>query len=175
MSKARDIAKGGLSIGDVVVRSVPAIPTNYLECNGASLDTTTYAELFAEIGYTYGGSGASFNVPDYRGEFLRGHANGSTRDPDRASRTDRGDGTTGDVVGSKQADQFDSHNHGGGSHSHNIPMEAQLGSSTGTIQMATGVLTAYGSTTSSGTIISTNGGNETRPTNVNVLYCIKYQ
>lgn len=34
--------------------------------DGRSLSTTTYASLFGVIGYTYGGSGASFSVPDTR-------------------------------------------------------------------------------------------------------------
>ena len=34
--------------------------------DGRSLSTTTYASLFSLIGYTYGGSGASFSVPDTR-------------------------------------------------------------------------------------------------------------
>jgi microcystin-dependent protein len=45
----------------------------YLLCDGTSYSTTTYAKLFAVIGYNYGGSGASFNVPDFRGMFLRGN------------------------------------------------------------------------------------------------------
>jgi microcystin-dependent protein len=52
------------------------VPNGYLECNGQSVSTTTYAELFAAIGYLYGGAGASFNVPDLRGEFVRGASNG---------------------------------------------------------------------------------------------------
>ncbi|CAB5219648.1 Phage tail collar domain containing protein [uncultured Caudovirales phage] len=40
-------------------------PTGYALCNGASVSTSgTYANLFSVIGYTYGGSGASFNLPD---------------------------------------------------------------------------------------------------------------
>lgn len=42
----------------------PANDPNWILLNGASLDTTTYAALFAIYGYTYGGSGANFNVPD---------------------------------------------------------------------------------------------------------------
>jgi microcystin-dependent protein len=42
-------------------------PTGYALCDGASVSTSgTYAGLFAVIGYTYGGSGASFNLPDLR-------------------------------------------------------------------------------------------------------------
>ena len=39
-------------------------PSGWLFCNGAALSTTTYATLFAVLGYTYGGSGASFLLPD---------------------------------------------------------------------------------------------------------------
>ena len=42
-------------------------PSGYLLCDGSSVSTTTYAALFAVIGYTFGGSGASFTLPDYRG------------------------------------------------------------------------------------------------------------
>jgi len=37
--------------------------------NGQSLDTTTYSDLFEVTGYTYGGGGASFNVPNLLGDF----------------------------------------------------------------------------------------------------------
>jgi microcystin-dependent protein len=40
-------------------------PAGYLLCNGGSYSTTTYAALFAVVGYTFGGSGGSFNVPNY--------------------------------------------------------------------------------------------------------------
>lgn len=47
------------------------IPTGYLLCDGTTgLSTTTYAALFAVIGYTYGGSGSTFNLPDLRGRVL---------------------------------------------------------------------------------------------------------
>lgn len=41
-------------------------PSGFLLCNGASVSTSTYANLFSAIGYTFGGSGASFLLPDYR-------------------------------------------------------------------------------------------------------------
>lgn len=54
------------------------IPNGFLECNGAELSRTTYANLFAVIGTTYGvGDGSTtFNLPDLRGEFIRGFDNG---------------------------------------------------------------------------------------------------
>jgi microcystin-dependent protein len=42
-------------------------PNGYALCDGSSVSTSgTYANLFSVIGYTYGGSGASFNLPDLR-------------------------------------------------------------------------------------------------------------
>ena len=35
-------------------------PRGYLACNGQTVTTTTYPELFTAIGYTYGGSGSVF-------------------------------------------------------------------------------------------------------------------
>jgi microcystin-dependent protein len=44
-------------------------PTGWLLCDGrTSLSTTTYAALFAKLGYTHGGSGAAFGIPDMRGK-----------------------------------------------------------------------------------------------------------
>jgi microcystin-dependent protein len=39
-------------------------PDGYLLCTGQSVSTTTYSNLFAAIGYAYGGSGSSFNIPN---------------------------------------------------------------------------------------------------------------
>ena len=47
-------------------------PTNFLIANGASLNTPAYATLFAVIGYTYGGSGANFNLPNLTNRFPMG-------------------------------------------------------------------------------------------------------
>jgi microcystin-dependent protein len=65
----------GFSVGDLKIAhysisySAGAIvkPSNdpsWILLNGCSLDTTTYAALFAIYGYSYGGSGANFNLPD---------------------------------------------------------------------------------------------------------------
>ena len=58
--------------GTVIFFASTTAPSGWLKCNGASLNTTTYAALFAATGYTFGGSAANFNVPDLRGEFIRG-------------------------------------------------------------------------------------------------------
>ena len=46
--------------------STLAVPTGWLECKGQSVSRTTYAALFAVMGTTFGGSGSTFNLPDYR-------------------------------------------------------------------------------------------------------------
>lgn len=47
-------------------------PSGWLMCYGQSISKTTYSYLFAVIGYTYGGGGDSFNVPDLRGRIAIG-------------------------------------------------------------------------------------------------------
>jgi microcystin-dependent protein len=54
-------------VGEIKMWGTASAPTGYLLCDGSSVSTTTYAALFAVIGYTFGGSGASFTLPDYRG------------------------------------------------------------------------------------------------------------
>lgn len=54
-------------VGEIKMWGTVSAPTGYLLCDGSSVSTTTYAALFAVIGYTFGGSGASFTLPDYRG------------------------------------------------------------------------------------------------------------
>jgi len=56
-------------IGTIILWGKTTPPTDWLLCNGQSLDTTTYSDLFAVIGYTFGGAGANFNVPDLRERF----------------------------------------------------------------------------------------------------------
>jgi hypothetical protein len=62
-------------------------PAGWIKANGAGLSTTTYNALFQAIGYTFGGSGATFNVPDMRGTFLRGWDDGRTVDNGRGFGT----------------------------------------------------------------------------------------
>lgn len=43
--------------------------------DGRSLNKNTHAELFSKIGYTYGGSGDNFNLPNFSDIFVRGSSN----------------------------------------------------------------------------------------------------
>ena len=55
-------------------------PEGYLLCQGQAVSRTTYSALFAVLGTSHGqGDGSTtFNLPDYRGTFLRGRVNVST-------------------------------------------------------------------------------------------------
>jgi microcystin-dependent protein len=83
------------------------VPTGWMLCNGAAISRTTYSELFSAVGTSHGqGNGSTtFNLPDYRGQFLRGRVNittitGSGTVPvapnnDRATFTNHGINRTG--------------------------------------------------------------------------------
>ena len=50
-------------------------PIGWLLCNGQSVSTSAYSELYAVIGYTYGGSGSNFNVPNFINKTIYGVQN----------------------------------------------------------------------------------------------------
>lgn len=154
--------ESGMPTGAVIAVASSTVPSGFLECNGAAISRTTYAALFSAIGvaHGYGNNSTTFNLPDYRGRFLRGWDHAIARDPDRASRTAMNTGgATGDSVGSVQEDAFKSHTHA-----------VSLGSGT------TGGATGHPTSTSNNSIsaLPSTGGDETRPINANVMYCIKY-
>jgi phage-related tail fiber protein len=147
LSKAESNAAG--QPGMVAYFAGPASPTGWLKANGAAVSRSAYAALFAVIGVTYGsGNGFdTFNLPDLRGEFIRGLDEGRGLDPGRA-------------LGSAQADQFRSHTHATG-----VISETGVYAESGD---------ASGSTTASSLTTLPTGGTETRPVNVALVPCIKY-
>ena len=139
-------------------------PTGWLLCNGAAINRITYAALFAVIGEFHGegDNSTTFNVPDYRGRFLRGVDGATARDPDAAGRTAMATGgNTGDNVGSLQAAAF-------ASHTHSIALRNDGTFQNGNFVQSTGNVAAGGTGTDNAT-----GGNETRPINAYVNYIIK--
>lgn len=60
-------------------------PVGWLKANGAEVSRTLYANLFAAIGTTFGAGDekTTFNLPDLRGEFLRGWDDGRAIDNGR--------------------------------------------------------------------------------------------
>lgn len=75
----------GVPAGAVSYFAMSTAPSGWLKANGAAVSRTTYATLFAAIGTMYGaGDGATtFNLPDLRGEFLRGFDDGRGADSGR--------------------------------------------------------------------------------------------
>lgn len=167
-------------------------PSGWLLCEGALVSRTTYANLFAAISTAHGtGDGSTtFALPNYAGRFLRGRANASANDPDRASRTAAATGgATGDAVGSVQgnatARPSNSFISGAMSanadHSHSLsqPLWADASgdrtfTSSGPLNIRGGLNVSANSTNIAHTHTITSGGdNETRPTNAYVNYIIK--
>jgi len=151
-------------VGTIEAYGGTTAPAGWLLCDGANVSRSTYADLFAVIGTSFGAGSASdtntFTLPDLRGRFLRGVSAGSGNDPDAASRVASATGgNTGNAVGSYQTDDLESHTHGVDQHA----TQNRCGSS------ACSVPTVAVSGQSGAT-----GGNETRPVNVYVNYIIKY-
>ena len=133
--------------GTIIFVAQNTSPTGFLKANGAAISRASYSSLFSAIGTTYGvGDGSTtFNIPDLRGEFLRGW--------DDAKGVD-----SGRVIGTAQAGMIESHSHAG-----TLSPASQTGASGTAVYVATG-----------NTVTGSYGGTETRPRNVALLACIKY-
>jgi phage-related tail fiber protein len=154
--------------GTVIWTARTTAPTGYLKANGAAISRTTYATLFSAIGTTYGvGDGSTtFNLPDLRGEFIRGWDDARGVDPGRN-------------LGSAQAQDYLSHSHPitDPGHSHTVISDVTQGSDASSFYTPNGV-SAFRpmptSLVSTGiTATNNNGGTETRPRNIALLGCIK--
>lgn len=68
------ITSASVFVGDIKASLQTANHGNWLLCDGSAVSRTTYADLFTLIGTNFGaGDGSTtFNLPDYRGKFLRG-------------------------------------------------------------------------------------------------------
>jgi microcystin-dependent protein len=58
---------GNQFVGEIKMYAGGSAPTNWMICDGSALSATTYATLFGVIGYTYGGGGGTFNLPNLGG------------------------------------------------------------------------------------------------------------
>ncbi len=133
--------------GAVMAFAMSTPPTNWLALSGQPVSRVTYSRLFNAIGTTYGpGDGVNtFDLPDLRGEFVRGWDNGKGTDAGRA-------------FGTNQDDELKSHNHDYSFRNTN----------------ASDVDDGEGAPYGPGTLQTGNtGGVETRPRNIALLYCIK--
>jgi microcystin-dependent protein len=151
--------------GSVFMMATSTVPSGYLECNGAAVSRTTYSDLFSAISTTWGsGNGSTtFNLPDLRGEFVRGWDHGKGTDSGRSFASSQADSIT--------------------DHTHEIEADGTSGSVDGTIVTNNNVnnsFTADGGFTKyvkgigtfkSGS--STTAETETRPRNIAMMYVIK--
>lgn len=133
--------------GNVAWTARATAPSGWLVADGSAVSRTTYAALFSAIGSLYGaGNGTTtFNLPDLRGEFVRGADMGRGVDVGRA-------------IGSAQGQAIQSHTHGG------VPVlqaDVDRGSSGSAFS-----LDDIGQTAST-------GGTETRPRNIALVPIIK--
>lgn len=149
-------------------------PPGWLECDGSAISRTTYADLWDVLNgadttgdYGNGDGSTTFNLPDYRGAFLRGWDHGAGTDPDAGSRSDRGDSVTGDYVGTQQAGQNDAH-------THNLSGANPLKWSGSYYKVWTTGSGDSAYVDSVSTTASSAGGSEARPVNINIMYMIYY-
>lgn len=143
----------GSEIGAVSAFAMPTPPEGWLVCDGAAISRTDYADLFAAIGthWGHGDQVSTFNLPDLRGEFVRGYDDGRGVD-------------VGRTFASAQTDEIKQHSHSNNgqtgpinSHGATYPYRVAIAGS-GTF--------AAGET---GEV----GGVETRPRNIAMTYAIK--
>lgn len=67
----------GFVAGMIMMWPGAAAPAGWLFCTGGSYLVADYPNLFAKIGYVFGGAGANFNTPQFMDAFAMG-ANGTT-------------------------------------------------------------------------------------------------
>ena len=171
----------GVPAGSVFTFATTTVPSGYLECNGAAVSRSTYASLFSSISTTWGvGDGSStFNLPDLRGQFVRGWDNSAGVDSGRS-------------FASSQSDQNKEHNHTASTTSLTGGIRkisegfGAGGSATGVFtktQDGTNTITGSSSTSSVGGVdfdgshthkIANDGGTEVRVKNYALMYVIKF-
>lgn len=89
---------GHAPVGSLVMYAGNTVPTKYLLCDGAAVARTTYKDLFAVIGTTYGvGDGSTtFNLPNFTNRVPRGNTLASSGGSDSHGHSNS---TTGASVG----------------------------------------------------------------------------
>jgi len=134
------------------------VHTGFLKANGAAVSRTTYAALFTEIGTLYGaGDGATtFNLPDSRGEFLRGFDDARGIDAGRTLGSNQAEGVN--VAGVSAATGWQSNVWDAG-----VCSTSASAYSLGRVNYPCGAKTGV-----------LSGDQETRPRNLAVQFLIKY-
>lgn len=159
-------AVGQVQPGTVVAHAANITSlAGYLLCDGSAVSRTTYPALFNSIGTTYGaGNGTStFNLPDFRGAFLRGFGgakNGAIGTLQQCAAPN----ITGVLGGLKGVVKQVS----GAFNAAQYQAEGVYGSGTG------GYYTVDFFASRSSTVYGRNSATEIRPDNYAIMFFIKY-
>ncbi len=164
---ASKIAGGaGVPSGAVFYFAASSAPTGYLTCDGSSKSRSEFADLFAVVGTTFGSVDSNtFNLPDLRGEFIRGFDNGKGTDSGRTFGSSQTDSTA------LPNNPFGTSNPG--NHNHSYVTNQGTGGGQGGGGADTGSTNRTTSDNGSHTHTITGGDSETRPRNIALLPCIK--
>jgi len=141
----------GIPTATIVPWSTGSVPTGFLECAGAAVSRSTYSDLFAIIGTTYGAGdgGSTFNLPNLADNVAIGKSPGkaiaSTGGANTVTSTGNVGGSTANA--SLSTAQLASHTHPSvgsenahtqGSPGYPIRPQSQPGSATGATGSGTG-------------------------------------
>jgi hypothetical protein len=89
----------------------------WILANGASLSTALHPELFAVIGYTYGGSGGNFNIPNMQNRYAKASGSspvGTFQSNSTSLACLSMSGGSAAFAGNPNFSPIDGHNHGSG-------------------------------------------------------------
>ena len=167
-------------IGSIEAYGGTEAPEGWLICDGRSLNSSEYPDLYAIIGTNFGdgstdGDGGEaegdFNLPDLRSRFLRGVDSETDRDPDLEKRKDI-QGDSQNDVGGIQDDAFQGHWHllQYGQNEVHARNETDVWENPGTHTATNAVKEPI----SDGKHGDPRVSSETRPVNVAVNFIIKY-
>ena len=108
-TNAANTARTKPTTGDTKTSFVIDDHLGWLKCDGRVLDKTAYNLLFQVIGYTFGGSGASFNLPDPQGRVMG--SVGTVIDDYKEDRTYAPGDSVGELDHKLILSEIPSHNH----------------------------------------------------------------
>ena len=182
------LRKDLVPIGSILAFPAKKVPEGYLPCEGQELSIQLYPELFEVIGHTWGGSKSTFHIPDLQGQFIRGWDREGDVDPERMFGGYQDDCFQGHVHSVVSCSESGLHSHYVGASDYNT-MEANTFYTTYTHIHVTDyepsgkhkntdldgqhkheIIIGNPQNSSFGKIRT---GNETRPKNIALSFCIK--